>query len=95
MTNEGKRAFPFQYPFGKVLRLSGDAEVTIGEVVTVKLHPSGPRFDGPAVVVSAFNSPTPSVGPVVEVVALADASHRLVCRRYSDVLPARPPRQPL
>ncbi len=81
---------PFEYPAGRTVRLTSDASVTIGEVVAVTRHPSGARFDGPAVVVAAFISSTPGVGPWVEVVALGDTTRRFVGRRYSDVLPPRP-----
>ena len=89
-TTTGETVAPFTYPVGAVVRLTASAEVTIGETVNIDLHPSGSAFDGPAVVVAAFMSSTPGVGPYVEVVALGDPTHRRVGRRYDDVLPLRP-----
>ena len=81
---------PFNFPAGQTIRLTANAMVVIGELVTLNLRPSGDHFNGPAVVVAAFISSTPGVGPYVLAVALGDTSRREVGRRYSDVLPSRP-----
>lgn len=47
---------------GTERRLLENLTVTIGEVREVRHHPSGTRFNGPAVVVSAWTSPIFGLG---------------------------------
>lgn len=61
---------------GTTVRLTSDITVTIGEVVTITSHPSGPAFDGPGVVVSA--SVNAQGFAVVRAVSLSDPTERIV-----------------
>ena len=77
----------FAHPAGTIIRFTGIA-VAIGQVVNVSLHPSGARFDGAAVVVSAYTASTPGVGPMVKVISLSDPTHRQVVKHLADVVEA-------
>ena len=78
---------------GTVRRLLEGVTVTLGEIREISLHPSGVRFDGPAVVVGAFTNPVfglglrdttgrrfdnPPLGAFVKLVSLSDPSRRVV-----------------
>jgi len=66
---------------GKIVRLTADVHVTIGQLVEIDLHPSGTQFDGLAVVVSAFRS---NDNNIVQVVSLTDPTQRKVTRIADD-----------
>lgn len=73
--------------------------ITLGEVREIRLHPSGTRFDGPAVVVAAWTNTVfglsdsrgrrvgPVTGAFVRLVSLSDPARREVTELVATVLP--------
>lgn len=64
----------------RTVHFDAQKSVTIGDIVQVKMHPSGSMFDGDAVVISAYT--VASGARIVNVIALND----VMCRTVSVVI---------
>lgn len=67
----------FRQPAGTRCDLGDGIVVSIGEVTTIDLHPSGTRFDGPAIIVSAYIS---NGNKIARAISLADPTFREVVK---------------
>jgi hypothetical protein len=76
-----RKEIKMDFPAGTTRRLTDDITITIGSITDITAHPSGTRFDGPAVIVAAFIN---SFGiPFIDVVSITDPGRRIVRRRIS------------